>query len=243
MPKRLPLALTPDETDALRRVLRPKSLSGLRNRALIEAMLGAGLRVSELVALKGADVDIAEGTIRVNRGKGAKDRVVPVLPESLPWLQLWAEKRAVLGLNGRDPFFCHIRRGTGWSQQGTGAPLTPRYIQLLVKRLATQAGLEGKPISPHTLRHTYATHCLRRGLSVRDVQTLLGHSRLETTSIYTHIDPQELKAKVQALQQPAAPDLTALLQALQIVLAALPEEQWQQIQSFMSNFKEAKLSK
>lgn len=233
MPKRLPTALTPDETDALRRTIRPKSLSGLRNRALIEAMLGAGLRVSELVSLKGADVDVAEGTIRVNKGKGAKDRVVPVLPESLPWLQLWAEKRARLGLNGRDPFFCHIRHSTGLSARSTGAPLTPRYVQALVRRLAAQAGIEGKPVSPHTLRHTYATHCLRRGLSVRDVQALLGHSRLETTAIYTHIDPQELKEKVRSLQQPAAPDPAALLQALQIVLAALPEEQRQQIAQWL----------
>ena len=97
--KRLPVALTPAEVEALLATVRTGSTTGLRNRAMLAVMLGAGLRVSEVVNLRGVDVDLQRGEIRVNLGKGGKDRVVPVNGETVAWLQAWAEKRKALGLD------------------------------------------------------------------------------------------------------------------------------------------------
>lgn len=218
-PKRLPVTLTDEEVTRLLAQVNPKSTTGLRNRAMLAAMLGAGLRVSELCALRGADVDLAEGTVRVNLGKGAKDRVVPVDGETLGWLRAWAERRAKLGLNGRQPFFCRIRaRRLGQPLEACG-PIAPRTVQILLRRLAQKTGIEGKRVSPHVLRHTYATRLLRNGFTIREVQELLGHASVATTQVYTHVDPQALKAKVQG-QKPVDPQIAKLAEAL----ASLPEQ-------------------
>jgi len=163
--------LTDEEVERLLAQVNPKSATGLRNRAMLAAMLGAGLRVSELVALMPSDIDLQRGLIRVNRGKGQKDRVVPVDHETLAWLRAWAEKREKLGLNGRKPFFCGVRTGrTGKTAiRQRGEALKPRYVQRLVQRLAEAAGIE-KRVTPHVLRHTYATRLLRRGFDLREVQ-------------------------------------------------------------------------
>ena len=210
-PKRLPTVLSQSETEALRGAIRTRSITGLRNRAMVESMLGAGLRVSEVVALRPTDVDLEEGTVRVNRGKGAKDRVVPIDDDTTAWLQAWAEKRAARGLNSRQRFFCGIRK--------LGTPLAIRTVQGSIKRLANRAGIE-KNVTPHTLRHTYATSMLRRGLSLRDVQTLLGHASVATTEIYLHVDPEDLREKVQGHRPEADP----VVQELAKQLAELPEE-------------------
>lgn len=215
--KRLPKVLTGDELNALRAACPRRSATGLRNRAMIEAMAGAGLRVSEVVALRPKDIDWTKGTIRVNQGKGNKDRVIPVTAETLAHLQAWASKREGLGFNGHRPFFLGLRTG--------GDELTTRAVQDMVKNLTARAGIE-KNVTPHTLRHTYATRALCDGLTIREVQDLLGHASVATTQVYTHVDPEALRAKVQG--RGARADKLAELQEqiadLQAQIAALAEE-------------------
>lgn len=213
--KRLPVILTPAEVEALLATVSTRSTTGLRNRAILQVMLGAGLRVSEVANLRGVDVDLVQGEVRVNLGKGGKDRVVPVNGETVGWLQAWAEKRKALGLNGKDPFFVGLREGvTGRGTREAHEGLTTRYLQLLVGRLAGGAEI-AKRVSPHTLRHTYATRLLDQGLNIREVQALLGHANLQTTQVYTHVNPEELRRKVQAEDKPQAdPQVLAAAQAL-----------------------------
>ena len=218
-PKKLPVVLTDAEVDTLLARISPKSDTGLRNRAMLQAMLGAGLRVSEVIALMPADIDLDRGMIRVNRGKGAKDRVVPVDGETLGWLRAWAERRKRLGLTARSPFFC--------SKRNRGKPLTARYVQWLVARLAEAAGIE-KKVTPHVLRHTYATRMLRRGLDLREVQELLGHANVATTQIYTHVDPEALRRKIQ--ESPRALDAERIATSL---LEHLPHEVKQALRALL----------
>ena len=218
-PKKLPVVLSDAEVNALLSRISPKSDTGLRNRAMLQVMLGAGLRVSEVVALMPSDIDLDRGMLRVNRGKGAKDRVIPVDGETLGWLRAWAERRKRLGLNARSPFFC--------SKRNRGKPLTPRYVQWLVARLAEAAGIE-KKVTPHVLRHTYATRMLRRGLDLREVQELLGHSNVATTQIYTHVDPEALRRKIQEHSHTEAEQIAAA------VLEHLPPELKQALRTLLA---------
>jgi len=209
--------LTAQEEQLLIAQVNTKSATGLRNRAILAGMLGAGLRVAEVVALYPADVDFHAGTLRVNEGKGAKDRVIPVDGETLAHLRAWAERRKGLGVNGRQPFFCRIRT-TGFGKAlPPGEGITTRNVQALVANLAKKADLE-KKVHPHTLRHTYATRLLDRGFTIREVQELLGHSDVSTTQIYTHVNPAALKAKVQG---PGQADLAAQIAALREQLEKL----------------------
>ncbi|NQT82021.1 tyrosine-type recombinase/integrase [bacterium] len=214
-PKRLPVTLTDAEVEALlSAIYSTKSTTGLRNRTMLQVMVGAGLRVSEVVALKGHDLDLEKGTIRVNLGKGGKDRVVPVDQATQGWLRAWSERRKSLGKNARDPFFFGLRT--------QGKALLPRYVHHLVATLAKAAGI-AKRVSPHVLRHTYASRMLSRGLNLREVQQLLGHANVSTTQIYTHVNPEELRRKIQQpeeKEEKVDPQVLALAQAL----AALPEE-------------------
>jgi integrase/recombinase XerD len=210
--KRLPTTLTAAEADAMRNELPRRSATGLRNRAMVEAMLGAGLRVSEVVALMPRDIDWQAGTIRINDGKGGRDRVVPVNADTLGWLQAWSSKRAELSFNGRHAFFCGIRTG--------GKRLTTRAVHAMISGLAERAGVE-KNVSPHVLRHTFATQALDAGLTIREVQELLGHSDVSTTMIYTHVNPEALRRKIQGGRQDQVADLQKQLEELQAQLAAL----------------------
>ena len=219
-PKRLPKVLTEAEVEALRGRFRGKSVTGLRNRAIVEAMLGAGLRVAEACGLMASDVDLTEGSIRVNLGKGGRDRVVPIDGETCGWLRAWAEKRGRLGVNGRRPFFCAVRQGA------TGSALRTEQVERMVRNAAEEAGIQEQDpvtrrhkVTPHALRHTYATRMLRLGFDVSEVQALLGHANLGTTSVYLHADPVRLREKVQG-QKPADPQVARLAEAL----AKLPAE-------------------
>ena len=184
--RRLPVVLEEGEIEALRKVPNTRCATGLRNRAMIEAMYGAGLRVSEVVNLRPGDIRWRDGILEVHQGKGARDRNVPVNAETLGWLQAWKERRP-----GRSRyFFCTVQ----------GRQISPRYIQAMVKRLAVRAGLERtEKVTPHTLRHSYATHLLNSGFTIREVQELLGHSSVTTTQIYTHVRPSDLAAKIQRM--------------------------------------------
>jgi len=165
-------------------------------------------------------VDLEQGTIRVNLGKGSKDRVVPIDQETTTWLRAWSEKRAALGLDARNPLFCAVKR-TGLGS-ALGQTLTPRTVQRLVKRLAKAAGID-KQITPHALRHTYATRLLDEGFTIREVQELLGHSDVSTTMIYTHVNPAALRVKIQGSseRQGEVAALQQQLTSLQEQIAAL----------------------
>jgi integrase/recombinase XerD len=208
--KRLPLVLDKVEVERLLSTPNIQCPTGLRNRAWLEAMYGAGLRVSEVVALRPADIRWQTGIIEVHAGKGGKDRNVPITAATLGWLRAWGNRRP----QGRR-FFCTL----------DGAPLAIRYIQAAVKRIAHKAGIENAArVSPHTLRHSYATMKLEAGFNLREVQELLGHASVATTQIYTHVRPKELAAKVQQrgvyVTNSAATDWTDLTRKLQ----ALPDD-------------------
>ncbi|NLJ36641.1 MAG: tyrosine-type recombinase/integrase [candidate division WS1 bacterium] len=210
--KRLPETLTSDEVEALRATCT-RSATGLRKRAMLEIMLGAGLRVSEVCALMPRDIDWQTGTIRVNWGKGGRDRVVPVSDETLAHLQVWQAKRTELKMSGRQPFFGGIRNG--------GKRTSPRTVQAMMSTLGKQAGLDRR-VHPHMLRHTYATRALDSGLTIREVQTLLGHSDVSTTMIYTHVNPEALRRKIQGDDRAdQIAELQAQLAQLQAQLDAL----------------------
>ena len=218
--KRLPITLTKAEEQALLAQVNAKSTTGLRNRAMIAAMLGAGLRVSEVVALKPADVDFQRGEVRVNLGKGGKDRVVPVDADTLGWLRAWSERRNTLEFNGRQPLFCAVRRTPLGSEPGQ--PITVRTVQALIRRLSREAAID-KRVTPHVLRHTYASRLLDSGLTIREVQELLGHSDVSTTMIYTHVNPEALRRKIQGGEKQG--QIAALQKQLEQLQAQLAELQ------------------
>jgi integrase/recombinase XerD len=179
----LPKSLTEAEVDALLAAPPIGEVLGLRDRTMLELLYACGLRVSELVSLELSQVNARQGVLRVT-GKGDKDRLVPFGEEAQGWLDRYlAEARPVL-LKGRpNPALFPTSRG---------AAMTRQAFWYLVKRYAAAAGI-AKPISPHTLRHAFATHLLNHGADLRVVQLLLGHSDLSTTQIYTHVARERLK--------------------------------------------------
>jgi integrase/recombinase XerC len=180
--RKLPKFLTGDEIGRLLAAPQPAAAGGLRDRAILELMYSAGLRVQELVNLDDADLDLANATVRV-RGKGRRERLGIVGSHARTALGTWlaARPRAVAGSRGRQPIFTN-KLGGRLSVRGVA--------RLLEKHLAT-AGLAGRA-SPHTLRHSFATHLLDAGADIRSVQELLGHKSLVTTQIYTHVTTTRL---------------------------------------------------
>ncbi|KQQ87517.1 site-specific tyrosine recombinase XerD [Massilia sp. Leaf139] len=156
---------------------------GLRERTMLELMYASGLRVSELVALKLVELSLNDGVLRVT-GKGAKTRLVPFGAEARKWLERYlADARGII-LNGQvdDALFV----------TGRGGPMTRQMFWVVIKKHALKAGIRA-PLSPHTLRHAFATHLLNHGADLRVVQLLLGHSDISTTQIYTHVARERLK--------------------------------------------------
>lgn len=180
----LPKALSESEIDALLQAPATDTPAGLRDRAVIELMYAAGLRVSELVALPAVAVNLRQGVLRVT-GKGSKERLVPMGEEAQHWLQRYLdESRPVLaGKRALAPLFITAK----------GEALTRQQCWQLVKRLAAGAGIDPARISPHGLRHSFATHLLNHGADLRALQMLLGHSSLSTTQIYTLVAREGLK--------------------------------------------------
>jgi integrase/recombinase XerD len=156
---------------------------GLRDRAMLELMYASGLRVTELVQAKTVQASLSEAVLRVF-GKGARERLVPFGEEALDWLRRYlAEARgAILGQQASEALFV-TRQGAGMSRQ---------MFWKIVKRYALQAGITS-PLSPHTLRHAFATHLLNHGADLRAVQMLLGHADIGTTTIYTHVARERLR--------------------------------------------------
>ena len=184
LPRSLPKALAETEIDALLAAPDTAKPPGLRDRAMLELMYAAGLRVSELVNLPATAVNLRQGVLRVT-GKGSKDRLVPLGEESQHWLETYlAQARPVLA----------GKRSVPWLFLGTdGQPPTRQQFWALVKRYAAVAGIDPARISPHGLRHSFATHLLNRGADLRALQLLLGHSSLSTTQIYTLVAREHLK--------------------------------------------------
>jgi site-specific recombinase XerD len=184
-PKKLPTVLAPDEVNRLF-----AAAADARDRALLRTAYALGLRVSELVALRLQDIDAARGLVVVRQGKGAKDRLVPLSPRLLQELRAyWQAQRP------RPWLFPGGRRGQHLSAAG---------VQRVVRRTAQRAGL-GKPVSPHTLRHSYATHLLEAGCDLLTIQRLLGHRDLKTTARYLHLSTQQLGQAPSLLDWVATP--------------------------------------
>ena len=182
-PLRVPKVLSEAQVEALLGAPDVDTPLGLRDRTMIELMYASGLRVSELVLLKSVHVGLDEGVLRV-LGKGAKERLVPFGEEAHACLRRYlAEARAVI-LKGRgsDALFVTVR----------GAAMTRQMFWQLIKRYAIVAGVQA-PLSPHTLRHAFATHLLNHGADLRAVQMLLGHADIGTTTIYTHVARERLR--------------------------------------------------
>ena len=176
----LPKFLTEDEINRLFAAPGHFHREGIRDRAMFELMYAAGLRVSELVALKEADIELHAGLVKCH-GKGSKERRVPMGKSAIHWLQQYAAVKASFG-SATSPFLF---------VQG-GRPLTRQFAWAAIKQHAETAGL--KDVSPHTLRHSFATHLMQHGADSRSVQALLGHSDISTTQIYTHITDRHLRA-------------------------------------------------
>jgi len=175
----LPQFMTEDEINRLLSAPDVSTVEGVRDRALLELMYAAGLRVSELVLMKQTDVDINSGLVSCH-GKGSKERRVPIGKSAIHWLQQYASLNAAYGKPNLPLLFLN-----------RGKPLTRQFAWAMIKRYAAQAGV--KDISPHTLRHSFATHLLQNGADSRSVQALLGHSDISTTQIYTHITDRRLR--------------------------------------------------
>jgi integrase/recombinase XerC len=176
LPKRLPSFLPKDESKDLLDLEPGPSEAGLRDRALLELLYASGLRVAECCGLDRDDVDRRQGTVRVT-GKGGKERVVPVGDAALQAVDAWLAVRG----EARGPLFTNSR----------GGRLTTRSVHRIVKGRARAAGIDRR-VTPHTLRHSFATHMLGEGADLRLIQELLGHSRLSTTQRYTHVSPEHL---------------------------------------------------
>ena len=186
-PLRVPKTLGEAQVDALLTAPNTGTPLGLRDRAMLELMYASGLRVSELVALRSFHVGFNEGVLRV-LGKGSKERLVPFGEQARDWLERYLREArpALLGGRQSDALFVTSAGRT------PGTAMSRVMFWNLVKRYARAAGVTA-PLSPHTLRHAFATHLLNHGADLRAVQLLLGHADISTTTIYTHIARQRLK--------------------------------------------------
>jgi integrase/recombinase XerD len=182
-PLRVPKTMSEAEVNALLEAPDAESALGLRDRTMLEVMYASGLRVSELVTLKSVHVSASEHVLRVT-GKGSKERLVPFGAEAARWLARYlAHARAeILGARNSDALFVTAR----------GAGMTRQMFWKIVKQHARRAGI-ATPLSPHTLRHAFATHLLNHGADLRAVQMLLGHADISTTTIYTHVARERLR--------------------------------------------------
>jgi integrase/recombinase XerD len=183
IPRTLPKSLTEDEVESLLAAPDVADPLGHRDRTMLEVLYATGLRVSELVSVRFAQVNTNQGVIRI-LGKGNRERLIPLGDESVRWLAEFVQgPRSEILLDRQTDFLFPTRRGDRMTRQA---------FWHIIKRYAAKAGVQ-KELSPHTLRHAFATHLLNRGADLRVVQMLLGHSDLSTTQIYTHVARERLK--------------------------------------------------
>jgi integrase/recombinase XerD len=190
-PPRFPKTLSEAQVEALLAAPDVNRSLGLRDRTMLELMYASGLRVSELVLLKTIELGMNEGVLRVT-GKGNKTRLVPFGEEAREWIERYLKEARSAILNGQvdDALFV----------TGRGGAMTRQMFWMLIKKYALKAGINA-PLSPHTLRHAFATHLLNHGADLRVVQLLLGHADISTTQIYTHVARERLK-KIHAEHHP-----------------------------------------
>jgi len=182
----LPTVLSLEEVNAMMAAIDLSSNEGHRNRAMMEMLYGSGLRVSELVNLKRSRIYQDEHYMLIE-GKGSKQRLVPLSPVAEEWFGYWMQERSQWPFKPEYKDFAFVNR--------YGRPLTRAMVFTIVRRLCAQAGIT-KTVSPHTLRHSFATHLLQNGADLRVIQQLLGHEDLSTTEIYTHLDVADLRKAV-----------------------------------------------
>ena len=188
--KRLPVVLSREEMEELLDMPDTETDSGSRDKAMLEVMYASGLRVSELCSLKVKDVHFPAKTILVSRGKGAKARVVPISDFALEWLDHYVNGARRKNVGRKSPYLFLNKEGT---------PISRQYFFMSVKKYARMAGIrQAEAISPHTLRHCFATHLLESGAELRAVQEMLGHAHLSTTQIYTHVSSRRIYEAYQA---------------------------------------------
>ncbi len=184
-PLRVPKTLSEAQVEALINQPDTHLPRGLRDRAMLEMLYATGLRVSELVGIGVLDISLSDGVVRVVQGKGGKDRLVPLGAEAAHWIDqyLKVSRPALLGQQQSPALFVTSR----------GGPMTRQSFWLIIKKYALLASITA-PLSPHVLRHAFATHLLNHGADLRVVQLLLGHADISTTQIYTHVARERLKA-------------------------------------------------
>lgn len=182
----LPEVLSTQEVDILEASIDLSKWEGHRNRAIIEVLFSCGLRVSELINLKLSNLYLEECFIRV-MGKGSKERLVPISARAISELEYWFVDRNVMNIKPGEENYVFLNR--------RGAHLTRTMILIMIKRQAKAAGIH-KTISPHTLRHSFATALLEGGANLRVIQEMLGHESIATTEIYTHIDTTTLREEI-----------------------------------------------
>ena len=182
----LPDVLSTEEVDLLEASIDLSKPEGQRNKAIIEVLFSCGLRVSELVNLKLSDLFIEEKYVRV-MGKGSKERLVPISAKAIKELQYWFRDRNLMSIQPGEQNYVFLNR--------RGAHLTRTMILIMIKQQAVLAGIK-KTISPHTLRHSFATSLLEGGADLRAIQVMLGHEDIGTTEIYTHIDTTTLRREI-----------------------------------------------
>lgn len=187
MGRHLPDVLSVNEIDRIIGQIDLSQPEGHRNRAMVETMYSCGLRVSELCSLKMEDLFLDEGFVRVS-GKGSKQRLVPISDKAIKEIRQYLTDRCHIDIRpGAEPFlFLSIRRGR---------PLSRVMVFDIVKNLTAMSGIE-KTVSPHTFRHSFATHLLEGGANLRAIQCMLGHEKISTTEIYTHIDSNRLREEI-----------------------------------------------
>lgn len=183
-PRRLPKNLSEKQVEALLAAPDVDRELGLRDRAMLETLYASGLRVSELVGLKRSQVAIDAGVVRV-LGKGSKERLVPLGEEAIDWIRRY--------LSDARPRLAGDSKGDHVFVTARGGPMTRQAFWALIKRYAVVAGIPAATLSPHVLRHAFATHLLNHGADLRVVQLLLGHADITTTTIYTHVARERLK--------------------------------------------------
>lgn len=182
----LPEVLSTEEIDRMEAAIDLSKWEGQRNKAIIELLFSCGLRVSELVSLKFNDIFQREKFLRII-GKGDKERLVPISDSALHEIKLWLYDRNLMKIKPGEQDYVFLNR--------RGAHLTRTMILIMIKRTAEEAGIT-KTVSPHTLRHSFATELLKGGADLRAIQEMLGHENIKTTQIYTHIDITTLREEI-----------------------------------------------
>lgn len=182
----LPEVLSTEEIDRMEASIDLSKWEGQRNKAIIETLFSCGLRVSELTTLRLSDLFLDDNFIRI-KGKGRKERLVPISAKAVKELHLWFVDRNLMKIKPGEEDFVFLNR--------RGAHLTRTMILIMIKRCAAAAGIE-KTVSPHTLRHSFATALLKGGADLRAIQEMLGHESIATTEIYTHVDMTTLRQEI-----------------------------------------------